>query len=115
MKMGVATIKSIAGLFLEGLMLVFIFVCSQSDFTANDACNTDAPLGKLTAFHQVAFRMTLCTESIVPVVSRHTVASANFTFPLIDLQCLKATLSDALIISPSERNSFYVLLRDNAP
>ena len=42
-------------------------------------------------------------------------ASGNFIIRFIDTPALKLTLSDALLISTYERNSFYVLLRDNAP
>lgn len=116
MKMEVAKVKSLTGLFLEGLMLIFIFVCSQTDFTAKDSGDRDDPMGKLTSFHQVAFRTnTLCTESIFHAFSRHAVASREYIISFIDPQSLKLALSDALWISLSERNNFYVLLRDNAP
>jgi hypothetical protein len=116
MKMEVAKVKSLAGLFLEGLMLIFIFVCSQSDFTANDNGNREDPLGKLTSFHQVAFRTTtLCIASIFHTFSRHAAASGEYIISFIDPQGIKLALSDALWISLSERNNFYVLLRDNAP
>ena len=114
--MEVAKVKSLAGLFLEGLMLIFIFVCSQTDFTAKEYGDREDPLGKLTSFHQVAFRTTtLCTESIFQAFSRHIVASGEYFISFVDPRGLTLAMSDALSISLSERNNFYVLLRDNAP
>lgn len=113
--MDVAKVKALAGLFLEGLMLVFIFVCSQSDFTVKTACENQEPLDKMSSFHAVALRTSICTESIFHTFSRQAVASGNFIIRFIDTPALKLALSDALLISTYERNSFYVLLRDNAP
>lgn len=116
MKMDVAKVKALAGLFLEGLMLVFIFVCSQSDFTAQTACENEAPLDKTSSFHTaVALRTSICTESIYHTFSKSAIASTNVVIRFIDTPALKLTLSDALLINTYERNSFYVLLRDNAP
>jgi hypothetical protein len=115
MKMDAAKIKALAGLFLEGLMLVFIFVCSQSDFAVNNASKQEEPFDKMSSFHAVALRTSICTESIFHTFSRHAFTSGNFTIRFIDTPAIKLALSEALLISTYERNSFYVLLRDNAP
>ncbi len=116
MKMDVAKVKALAGLFLEGLMLVFIFVCSQSEFSDKTVSKNHEPFdNKMSSFHAVALRTSICTESIFHSFSRQAVASGNFIIRFIDTPVLKLTLSDALLISTYERNSFYVLLRDNAP
>lgn len=115
MKMGVARVKALAGLFLEGLMLVFIFVCSQADFTAENTADADEPAGKFSYFHQVAVRTTLYTESGFHTFSRNAIAVGEFIIPIIKIPALKQVVDQALLISPYERNSFYVLLRDKAP
>lgn len=115
MKMDIAKVKPVAGFFLEGLMLIFIFVYAQSDFTSIDT-EDELPLKSMMSLHQVAFMSNPSSGSIVKHFSRPLLPSGELTtLPPIDLSGLEIRLSDALSISQSERNNFYVLLTGNAP
>ena len=110
-----AKVKPIAGLFLEGLMLVFIFVCIHADFSNGKIIEEEFPIHDLTSLHQVAFRSNVASETLHQLIAKHLLTYTQLTLPAVDFQKLKLTLSNALTISPFERNNFYVLLRDSAP
>jgi hypothetical protein len=115
MKMDIAKVKPVAGFFLEGLMLVFIFVYAQSDFTSKDT-EDELPLKSMTSFNQLAFIGNPSSGAFFKHFSRHQLPSGELTILApIDVPGLEIGLSDALSVSHSERNNFYVLLTDHAP
>jgi hypothetical protein len=115
MKMDLAKVKPMAGLFFEALMLVFIIAYAQSDFDAADTHADASPLKSLTALHQVAFRSNIASESFFEVTCRTPIHLVVTSALLIDLPGRRLALSDALLINPFERNHFYTLSTDNAP
>ncbi|HYG21063.1 MAG TPA: hypothetical protein VD816_19135 [Ohtaekwangia sp.] len=104
-----------AGLFFEALMLVFIITYAQSDFHMADTREDSSPLKSLTALHQVVFRSNITSESCFEVTCRTPIHPIAISTLQIDLPGRRLALSDALLISPFERNHFYTLSTDNAP
>lgn len=115
MKMDIIKVKPAAGFFLEGLMLIFIFVYAQSDFTAEHAQDEVPPLKSLMSLQQVAFIGNPTSGTVSASISRHELSAGEVMLPAIDVPGLEIGSSDALSISQFERNDFYVLLTDHAP
>lgn len=114
MKMDIIKVKPAAGFFLEGLMLIFIFVYAQSDFTAEHT-QDEVPLKSLMSLQQVAFISNPTSGTVSASISRHELSAGEVMLPAVDVPGLEIGSSDALSISQFERNDFYVLLTDHAP
>src|SRR5262245_48471320 len=116
MKSDFAKVRPIVGLFLEALMLVFIFVYSHGDFAHQQSDTSDnPPLASILSFHEIVLRSNWSSQSVDHVLSKSQFFFGLFPPPTMDLPGSVLALSDALSISYFERNIFYVLLSANAP
>jgi len=108
--------RQIGALFLEALMVVFVFVYSWSDVRTVER----HPAGKLSisaaSAGQFVFRDShSSSESLLAVVSKVQLSDGEFTSLIVDLPSLKLATCDAFLISPTLYNTFYTNTTIHAP
>jgi hypothetical protein len=115
MKNKFAKVRSIAGLFLEVLMLVFIFAYANGNFEAHaDADTQQAPLKSVV----LSYSMALSVHSpSLPVdnISKHQIPAIKVVFASVDFHGTATTINKWLRVGSSERNTFYITSADNIP
>lgn len=115
MKSDIAKYKPVAGLFLEALMLVFIFVYSQGALSQQPTDTGDMPLKSVLSFHEITLRNHFSSHPCDQVLSKFPIAAGLFPPFARDLSGAALALSKALTVSHFERSIFYVTATDNAP
>jgi hypothetical protein len=116
MKSEMEKMKPIVGLFLEGLMLVFIFVYSHNTLAVDTQDTHDSPLKNRFSFHEVVIRSGWSSESLSKVAPYlPTILSTIFPPVSIDKASTSIAMCDALSVNSFERNTFYVIAADNVP
>lgn len=115
MKNKFAKVRSTAGLFLEVLMLIFIFAYANGNFEARSAHdNEQQPLKSVV----LSYSMALSAHSpSLPFDnnSKNQIPPIKVFFSSIDLHGTCVTLSKSFRVSSSERNIFYIASADNIP
>jgi hypothetical protein len=116
MKSEMEKMKPIVGLFLEGLMLVFIFVYSHNTLTADTQDTHDSPLKNGFSLHEVVIRSGWSSESLSKVIP-HLPTILSTIFPPVsrDKASTSIAMCDALSVNSFERNTFYIIASDNVP
>lgn len=115
MKNKFAKVRSTAGLFLEVLMLVFIFAYANGNFEAHAEAGHEKPPLKSVV---LSYSMALSVHSLsLPFhsISKNQIPAIKILFAPIDFHAHSALLSKSLQVSPSERNVFYIASADNIP
>jgi hypothetical protein len=115
MKSDIAKYKPVAGLFLEALMLVFIFVYSQGALVQQSTDTDDVPLKSVLSFHEITLRNHFSSHACDQVLSKFPISPGLFPPFARDLSGAALALSKALAVSHFERSIFYVTATDNAP
>lgn len=115
MKGDIAKYKPVAGLFLEALMLVFIFVYSQGALAQQPSDTDDMPMKSMLSFHEITLRNHFSSHACDQVLSKFPISSGLFPPYVRDLSSAALALSKALAVSHFERSIFYVTATDNAP
>jgi hypothetical protein len=115
MKSDIAKYKPVAGLFLEALMLVFIFVYSQGALSQQPTDTGDMPLKSVLSFHEITLRNHFSSHACDQVLSKFQITAGLFPPYARDLSGAALALSKALTVSHFERSIFYVTATDNAP
>jgi hypothetical protein len=115
MKSDLAKFRPMAGLFLESLMLVFIFVYSQGAFAQQPTDTGDMPMKSVLSFHEITLRSHYSSQACDHLLAKFPVSTSLFPPFAIDLPCTAIALSDALSVGHFERNTFYITSADNAP
>ncbi len=115
MKNKFAKVRSMAGLFLEVLMLIFIFAYANGNFEAHaEKDSGQAPLKSVV----LSYSMALSVHSLsLPSdnISKNQVPAIRVLFAAIDFHGASATLNKSLYVGSSERNTFYIASADNIP
>jgi hypothetical protein len=116
MKNKFAKVRSIAGLFLEALMIVFIFAYSNGDFvTSNDSSSEEGkPLKGVVLSYTMALTSLPATQTFYILPKNQIPEPLTFSLP-IDVHGICVALSDALSVNQFERNTFYIASADNIP
>ncbi|HEY9048393.1 MAG TPA: hypothetical protein VIN08_20940 [Ohtaekwangia sp.] len=116
MKSEMEKMKPIVSLFLEGLMLVFIFVYSQSSINPETQDAKDSPLKGIVSLHEVAVRSGWSSDNDSKIITQQPSLLA-YIFPPVttDAPRVLLTMSDALSVSSFERNTFYIHAAYNVP
>jgi hypothetical protein len=115
MKNKFAKVRSTAGLFLEALMLVFIFAYANGNFEARASTDSEQPPLKSVV---LSYSMAISAHSLsLPFdnISKNQVSPIKVLFASIDLHGTCVTLSKSLRVGSSERNTFYIASADNIP
>jgi hypothetical protein len=115
MKNKFAAARSTASLFLEALMLVFIFAYANGDFEASDEVydHHREPLKGVV----LSYTMALSAHSVSQPLDivKHLVPAIKVSFSRIDLYGVCVALSKARYASHAERSTFYIASADNIP
>lgn len=114
MKGYLVNIRPFAGLFLEALMLVFVFAYSQGDWMQQIE-RKETPAKGVASLQEILLRNTPPSQALHPILSLQHVATASFPQPANDLASKALALNKALDVVQFERNVFYVNDAFNAP
>src|SRR5688572_4655842 len=110
-----AAVRSVAGLFLEALMLVFIFAYANGDFEVNGEAHHQGsePLKGVV----LSYTMAISTHSVSHPwdIVKHLVSAIKIPFARVDCYSVSVALRKAWCASHVERNTFYVASADNIP
>jgi hypothetical protein len=115
MKSKLEKLRSIAGLFLEALMFVFIFAYANGNFVASDTTrDEDQPLKSIV----LSYTISIANQTSPQVF--HTIpkliASSMFYFAsTINFHNTTSAFSEALAVNTFERKSFYIISADHIP
>lgn len=115
MKSKFEKVRSLAGLFLEVLMFVFIFAYSNGNFVASSTVpDEDEPLKSIV----LSYTISIASQS--PPQFFYTLPkalnSSIFSFAsTIDFHDTCSALGAALTVGSFERNIFYIISSDNIP
>ncbi len=109
--------KPIVSLFLEGLMLVFIFVYSQSNIGPDKQDVADSPLKGMVSLHEIMLRSGWSSDDTDGKIITQQPSLLSSVFPpaTTDTPRELIAMSDALFISSFERNTFYIHAAYNVP
>ena len=100
MKSEIEKMKPIVSLFLEGLMLVFIFVYSQNNIAPSAHHTDDSPLRGILSFHEVVFLSGWSSESINKQLPQQPTILTNIFPPVTtDETNITLAMSDALSVN----------------
>ena len=114
MKRKLAKVRSIASLFLEVLMLVFIFTCANVSFTSTDTSKDSEPFKGFVLRNTIALSNSSASQAFYILTKNQIQDNDTFSLP-VDLHGECIALSAALSISQFERNTFYIASADNIP
>jgi hypothetical protein len=107
--------RRVGGLFLEALMLVFIFTCSWSDSTHNTQFHAEQIFTAIP-IDQIAFRESdSSSETLLNFLSKFRVSDVDYLLTkriLIEISPLKTS---SFFVSLSRYNSFYTHITASAP
>ncbi|HEX6226627.1 MAG TPA: hypothetical protein VFZ52_19535, partial [Chryseolinea sp.] len=107
--------RRISGLFLEVLVLIFVFGSSWPQLEAAKETTYGIVL-KAIPIEQIAFRDSdQSLKSLLDFTSKIQICSAGFTSFQIDLPTLEIANSSCLVVPHSLYNSFYTHLTAKAP
>jgi hypothetical protein len=113
MKSKFAKVRSMAGLFLEALMLVFLFAYAQGDLAAERSEAAGEPLSEMVLNCAIAVPTSSVSQAF-----HSTPPQIPFQDQVIlpaGLQGICVALSRALYISRFERDTFYIASADAIP
>ena len=115
MKSKLEKVRSIAGLFLEALMFVFIFAYANGNFVASDTTpDEDQPLKSIVLSYTISIANQSSPDvfQTIPKLIIHSI----FSFAsIVDFHDTRSAFSEALGVNTFERNPFYIIPADHIP
>lgn len=115
MKSKPVKVRSVAGLFLEILMFVFIFAYANGDFVGSDnPTGNDKPLKNSVLSYSLSISVTPTTDMFVALPKSFGQVICSFT-PTFDFHDISLAFNRALSVSLFERNPFYIISMDHVP
>lgn len=115
MKADFTKIKPIAGLFLEALMLVFIFVYSHAEVPSSTSPSKDSPLTSALTSLEIVLRNNESSSGFNQVLPHSLVFMGLFPSSNYNLPGIKLAWSSALCTHRFIQSNFYLVAAEHVP